>query len=99
MEKGIALVTATPPSFNPGMSICQANARSFIRRKALSSKTRFLRLVHLDQRLAGIDDIKRSTILARADVGNSYELFESTDQLEGYVPLYWGDFLHMHLYL
>ncbi len=99
MSLNVALVTATPPGFNPGMLFSQVVARSFLERHGLSRKTIFYRLVSMNQRLSHLEPSEQFACLARIDDGITYHLIESTDQLKDAIPFYWGDLLHMHQYL
>jgi hypothetical protein len=95
----IAVIFATPPSVNPGMLLCEAMAKSFISRHNLSNATHYFRIVTLDDRLNGLPTDVSSQIKRDTDIGIKYEVFESQDQLQHMVPLYWGDFLHKNIYI
>jgi hypothetical protein len=94
----IAIVTATPPGINPGMLACEATLWAFVRRAGLADGCTFFRLHSLEERVAGSPPDVRDAVLAACDLGISWERLEDRRQLDGRVPLYWGDFLHMRRY-
>jgi hypothetical protein len=97
--KHIAVVTATPPSVNPGMLACEATALAFIRRSGLLPECTFFRVRRLDDVLRHVDPPTRAAINAACDVGIQFTLLEDASQLEHMVPVFWGDFLHMRAYI
>lgn len=94
----IAIVTATPPGINPGMLACEATALAFVKRASLTNACTFFRLHSLEERLASRQSSVRQAVLAACDLGIPWERLEDHRQLDGMVPLYWGDFLHMRRY-
>jgi hypothetical protein len=94
----IAIVTATPPGINPGMLACEATLWAFVRRAGLADACTFFRLHSLEERVAGAPPDVRDAVLAACDLGISWERLEDRRQLDGRVPFYWGDFLHMRRY-
>lgn len=93
----VAVITATPPGFNPGMMISEATAKAFVTQTGLSA--RFFRIVHLADRLTHLGEEERLAVIRRCDTGTPYELLTSMEQLENCVPLFWGDYLHMCQYV
>ena len=98
-SESIAVITAPPPGFNPGMLVSELAARAFCERNGLAEATTYFRVVSIDERMAHRDEDARRTALARCDVGMRFERLDGTDSLAGSRPLYWGDFLHMRQYL
>ncbi|MFI5224436.1 MAG: hypothetical protein ACHQX3_09405, partial [Nitrospirales bacterium] len=95
----ISLITATPPSFNPGMLASQVAAYWFIERNGLGPNTTYYRLLPMAERLSHLKSAQRSTWLERIDDGIDYQVLSHTDQLQGTIPFYWGDLLHMKQYV
>ena len=96
----IALITATPPSVNPGMLACEATARSFLYQADLLGQTTFFRVQGLEER-SGLSplDPRLQDIVAQCDLSITFETLKDVSQLNGLIPIFWGDFLHMNLYL
>jgi hypothetical protein len=94
-----AIITATPPSVNPGMLVCEATARSFISRAGLSTETTFFRVQSLKHRVRHADPATLAPIIRDCDLGIDFELLDDVRQLDQCVPVFWGDFLHMKLYI
>lgn len=98
-SRPIALITATPNGFNPGMLASQLSARWFLERCGLQDRTTFLRLVSLEDRLGSESGSHDQVCLSRLADGIRYELLKHPNQLAGTTPLYWGDLLHMRQYM
>jgi len=80
------------------MLACEATAHSFLARNGLLEATTFFRIESLEARLKGHDPGTRQRILTECDLGREYLLLKNVSQLQEFVPLYWGDFLHMNPY-
>ncbi|NBV45046.1 MAG: hypothetical protein EBR86_05245, partial [Planctomycetia bacterium] len=96
--KPLAIITATPPGINPGMLAGEAVARATLLRAGLLTDATFYRLVSLEERLAHLGG-EADAVLAACDVGIRHERLDSLAVLDGSVPLFWGDFLHMRRYI
>lgn len=94
----LAIVTATPPGINPGMLACEATALAFVRHTGLADACTFFRLHLLEERVADVEAGVRQDVLTACDLGIPWERLHDHRQLDGMVPLYWGDFLHMRRY-
>lgn len=97
--KAISLITATPPSFNPGMLTCEATGKWFLSSKGFFESSKFFRIQSLSDRIKVCDFEMQSVIQSNCEHGIKYNLLTNPDQLHGTIPLFWGDFLHMHLYI
>ncbi len=97
--KQIAMITATPPSVNPGMLVCEATAFSLIKRAGLASDTTFFRVCTLKDRIRNLDLVAQEKIIKNCDLKIQFQVLTDLHQLENFVPVFWGDFLHMRLYL
>jgi len=96
--KPLAIITATPPGINPGMLAGEAAARATLLRAGLGADATFFRLVSLEERLAQLGR-EAAEVSAACDVGIRHEPLEDPAVLDGTVPLFWGDFLHMRRYI
>ncbi len=93
----LSIISATPPSINPGMVLSDAASAAFVATNGFEA--RHWRLVPLDERLAPLDDATlREAIIRGCDVGIPYGTLSGPEDLDGTIPLFWGDFLHESLY-
>lgn len=97
--RAIAVITATPPGFNPGMLVSELTAWAMLRRLGALGRARFLRLVPVEQRFALTDPADRAAAIARCDLGIDHAVLADPAELAETVPLFWGDFLHMRHYV
>lgn len=96
----LSIISATPPSINPGMVLSDAAAKAFVELNQLGDIARFFRVVPDSERLAHVGDLQlRQEILAGMDSGVQYATLSSPEQLSGTIPLFWGDFLHEKMYI
>jgi len=98
-HRPIAVITATPPGFNPGMLASQIAAKWFLARHQLDDGSTYFRVVPMSERVAHLNPDERTACLQRIDDGIDYQVLRHPDQLSDATPLYWGDLLHMRQYL
>jgi len=96
--KKLAIITATPPSINPGMLACESTARTFVSRAGLLPDCTFFRVRDLGDGLRHLGSRQMLEIVAACDIGIEFSHLSHESQLHGMVPVFWGDFLHMHAY-
>jgi len=96
--KQIAVITATPPSINPGMLACEATAHTFASRAGLLADCTFFRVRDIGDRLQHLHPRQKADIIAACDTGITFARLTDASQLHDMVPVFWGDFLHMHAY-
>lgn len=95
----LSIISATPPSLNPGMVLSDAAAAAFVALNRFEA-VRHFRLVSLEDRLRPIGDAARAEAITRGcDVGIPYATLAGPEDLDGSIPLFWGDFLHESLYI
>jgi hypothetical protein len=87
MNKRIAILTATPPGINPGMLAGEAAALAFLDRARLLENATFFRIMSLEERIQA------------CDIGIKHHKLPTPNLLDEYMPLFWGDFLHMRRYI
>jgi hypothetical protein len=97
--KKIGFITATPPSFNPGMLVCELMAKAFTDTNGLSDHSVFFRLTSMKELLRYREGADMDEILKKCDTGIPFNLLNDPQLLHDMIPLYWGDFQHMFIYI
>ena len=97
MNKKIAVLTATPNGINPGMLAGEAAALAFLYRAGLLENATFFRIVSLEERIQASENSK--SVIQACDIGIKHHKLHDPNLLDEYIPLFWGDFLHMRRYI
>lgn len=96
--KPIAIITATPNGINPGMLAGEAAAKAAMEKAGFTQETTFFRLLSLEERILG-QKSQNEELNKACYVGIAHRTISDPVILDDYLPLFWGDFLHMRRYI
>lgn len=96
--KKIAILTATPNGINPGMLAGEAVAQAALARANLLKHATFFRLLSLEERI-GSKNAQADALIGACNVGINHIKISDPSVMDDYLPLFWGDFLHMRRYI
>lgn len=96
--KRVAIITATPNGVNPGMLAGEAAAQAAMARAGLTQEATFFRLLSLEERIPAPKS-QIDSLNAACNVGITHHKITDPAILNDYLPLFWGDFLHMRRYI
>lgn len=96
--KPIAIITATPNGINPGMLAGEAAAKAAMEKAGFTQETTFFRLLSLEERILG-QKSQNEELNKAYYVGIADRTISDPVILDDYLPLFWGNFLHMRRYI
>ena len=77
----IAFITATPPSINSGMLLCEATARAFAQFHLQERGSKFYRIYQIVDCLQNLAGDDRKIILEKCDTGVAFKTLHSLSEL------------------
>ena len=75
----------------------EAAALAFLDRAGLLENATFFRIMSLEERIRGSEHAK--SVIQGCEIGIKHHKLPAPNLLDEYIPLFWGDFLHMRRYI
>jgi len=75
----------------------EAAALAFLDRARLLENATFFRIMSLEERIQASEHAK--SVIQACDIGIKHHKLPTPNLLDEYMPLFWGDFLHMRRYI